>query len=307
MLVISIIIIVNLKRNKNSQDRKINSLSDNELSKKVDELSREKKEYEKKLLYSENALKEALNDKLKSEQRLEHTTKELTIATSDKIAFKTKYIKAENELQEAQKTLNEFKTEKTKEKEELKEKLQNTEEKLEAAEIRAEKAQKDLSEAIIQIAELKAAPPKIEEKIIYKTADNSKGNNKIGSKKSKDYRKMHEANICCSDGHYVRSKAEQIIDDFFYYNKIIHAYEKLFIDPKTNQKYYADFYLPEQKLYVEYFGLDTEEYKQKRERKIEAYKNNPNIKFEFLDHGDDDTMKDKLQSICEKHNIPITF
>lgn len=391
LLVISIIIIVNLKRNKNSQDRKINSLSDNELSKKVDELSREKKEYEKKLLYSENALKEALNDKLKSEQRLEHTTKELSIITSDKLIFKTKYLKAENELKETQKTLSESEAEKSKEIEYLKEKLQKTEEDLskakqEVASLSIEnielknkivdlenslqrskeehnsnakeieetkkksifvlnenkdlknkladtknalqkcqeeykkteellnKTQKELSDAILQIGYLKAAPPKIEYRPSAEQIEELKNvflkeqeEKEKKKNKNKDFRQTNQTPYRAEDGHPARSKSEREIDDFFFHNNIRHIYEKRYYSPITKKEYLPDYYLPDHNLIVEYFGMDDKTYEKQKNEKITAYKADKNVNFAYLDREDDYDLNAKLQRICREYNIPIKY
>ena len=49
--------------------------------------------------------------------------------------------------------------------------------------------------------------------------------------KSDDFRIKYPANLRTPDGHYVRSRAELLIDDFLYKNRIVHAYErKLNID-----------------------------------------------------------------------------
>lgn len=304
LLIISVIIIIVLKRNKKLQDKKIDSLSEKELTKKVQEMTWEKKEFEKKLLYSENALQEALNEKLKSEQKLEKSTQTLAVITSEKIDFKSKYLKAKTALKESEEALEKAEKENIKAQEDFERNLQKANESTKAAEAKAEKLQKDLSEAIIQIAELKNAPPKVQEKIVYKTIDNSKENTKA-NKKYKDFRKHHEANYRCDDGHYVRSKSERDIDNFFFNNNIMHIYESNYTDPITDKQYIPDFYLPQYNLYIEYFGLDSEEYNKKRQEKIEVYKRNSAINFDYLDYSDDYNITEKLQYICKKHNIII--
>lgn len=119
-----------------------------------------------------------------------------------------------------------------------------------------------------------------------------------------DYRKINSANYRCDDGHYVRSKSERDIDNFFFNNNILHIYESKYIDPITNKEYIPDFYLPKYNLYIEYFGLNSPEYNRKREEKIEAYKRNQAINFDCLDYTDDFNITEKLQYICQKHNIP---
>ena len=122
-----------------------------------------------------------------------------------------------------------------------------------------------------------------------------------------DYRNKHEKPYRCEDGDYVRSKAEREIDDFFFKNRIWHEYEATYVHSETNQKYYPDFYLPDHNLYLEYFGLNTPEYVEKRESKIQMYRSDPSIHFEYLTYEDDENIYEKLKDICIKHNIPLKW
>lgn len=89
-----------------------------------------------------------------------------------------------------------------------------------------------------------------------------------------DFRKKWPAEYRCDDGHYVRSKNEQLVDNWLYHHNICHAYERLVLDNRNGKEYYADFYLPQYKLFVEVWGFDTPEYRQRSERKIEVYRAN---------------------------------
>ena len=42
-----------------------------------------------------------------------------------------------------------------------------------------------------------------------------------------DYRKKREPVYRCDDGHYVRSKNEQLVDNWLYYHRICHGYEPM--------------------------------------------------------------------------------
>jgi hypothetical protein len=75
------------------------------------------------------------------------------------------------------------------------------------------------------------------------------------------------------DGHYVRSKAELIIDNFLFKNRIFHIYEKSL---SGNDNSYCDFYLPDYDLYIEYWGFkDGDEKKEdlsdKKRKEIAKY------------------------------------
>lgn len=77
------------------------------------------------------------------------------------------------------------------------------------------------------------------------------------------------------DGHYVRSEAEQTIDNFLFRNGLIHAYERRLPGDKS---YYCDFYIPPgnkitQPIYIEYWGMENDEfYVETMKKKLEIYK-----------------------------------
>lgn len=74
----------------------------------------------------------------------------------------------------------------------------------------------------------------------------------------------------CADGHFVRSKAEMVIDNWLYMAEIVHAYErKLPIDEEV----YSDFYIPTGKVYIEYWGFENDaRYLAQKVEKIAVYK-----------------------------------
>ncbi len=92
-----------------------------------------------------------------------------------------------------------------------------------------------------------------------------------GRKDETDFRKRFPANFLCSDGHWVRSKAELLIDNWLYTRRppIAHAYERRLPVP---EEAYADFYLPIGECYIEYWGLDSPEYTARRRKKLEIFK-----------------------------------
>ncbi len=77
------------------------------------------------------------------------------------------------------------------------------------------------------------------------------------------------------DGHYVRSEAEQTIDNFLFRNGIIHACEKRLPGDKS---LYCDFYIPprneiDQPIYIEYWAVENDEtYLETMKKKLEIYK-----------------------------------
>lgn len=99
-----------------------------------------------------------------------------------------------------------------------------------------------------------------------------------------DIRKKWEAKIRCDDGHYVRSKAEMIIDDYLYRYNYVHAYEKKpFFESEPDAVILSDFYIPTHDVYIEYWGLDNKKYKENQERKIKLYKDNKMNLIELTD------------------------
>lgn len=58
-----------------------------------------------------------------------------------------------------------------------------------------------------------------------------------------------------TDGHWVRSRAETLIDNWLYFSGVMHAYERLL---PVEEELYCDFYIPEGKVYIEYWGLEND-------------------------------------------------
>jgi hypothetical protein len=72
-----------------------------------------------------------------------------------------------------------------------------------------------------------------------------------------------------ADGHYVRSRAEMLIDNWLYMSEIVHAYERKL---PVEEDVYCDFYLPIGKVYIEYWGLENDErYAARKKVKIDIY------------------------------------
>lgn len=96
-----------------------------------------------------------------------------------------------------------------------------------------------------------------------------------------DYRRVYPMNIRCKDGHYVRSKAEKMIDDYLFEKQIIHVYEQRVVNENNDETYYPDFYLPYigrvtgecRGVYIEFFGLENNpKYLATEKKKINYYK-----------------------------------
>ncbi|MEK8018601.1 MAG: hypothetical protein VSS75_017150 [Candidatus Parabeggiatoa sp.] len=94
-----------------------------------------------------------------------------------------------------------------------------------------------------------------------------------GSQNEKEevgFRKKFEAKHRSADGHFVRSKAEMIIDNWLYMAEIVHAYERKL---PIEEDVYSDFYIPTGKVYIEYWGYENDpKYLARKQKKIELYK-----------------------------------
>jgi hypothetical protein len=104
---------------------------------------------------------------------------------------------------------------------------------------------------------------------------------------SDNFRHKYQATLRTQDGHFVRSKAEVIIDNWLYISGLVHSYEKKL---PIDEDVVTDFYIPSgngrpQAVYLEYWGMENDaNYLERKNKKIEIYK-----KYEF-----------PLIELCEK-------
>lgn len=90
-----------------------------------------------------------------------------------------------------------------------------------------------------------------------------------------DIHTKYPAEYKCDDGHFVRSKAEMLIDNWLFKNGHLHTYETAVHLSKTpTSQLYCDFYLPTLGLYIEYWGKDDERYNRRKRAKLEQYSDN---------------------------------
>ncbi|MCE5280403.1 MAG: glycerol kinase [Planctomycetaceae bacterium] len=83
------------------------------------------------------------------------------------------------------------------------------------------------------------------------------------------FREKFEAKHRAADGHFVRSKAEMLIDNWLYMAEIVHAYERKL---PVEEDVYCDFYIPSGKVYIEYWGIeDDAKYQARKEQKQAVY------------------------------------
>lgn len=108
-------------------------------------------------------------------------------------------------------------------------------------------------------------------KALKDSIDNLKGveKPKTDSDKADSFRHKFEAKHRSTDGHFVRSKAEMLIDNWLYMAEIVHAYERKL---PIEEEVYCDFYIPTGKVYIEFWGYDNDEkYLARKQQKQAIY------------------------------------
>jgi len=83
------------------------------------------------------------------------------------------------------------------------------------------------------------------------------------------FRERFPAQHRTTDGHWVRSKAEMLIDNWLYMAGVVHAYERQL---PIEEEAYCDFYIPAGKVYIEYWGYERDQnYLARRQEKVGLY------------------------------------
>ncbi len=118
-----------------------------------------------------------------------------------------------------------------------------------------------------------------------------------------NFRSKFPATFRTEDGHLVRSKAEQIVDNWLYHKEIVHAYERRV---PIEEEVYCDFFIPiGQKVWIEYWGLEEKKYLKRKELKKKFYQMHKKNLIELIDkdiENLDDIMPIKLRPF-----LPPTF
>lgn len=118
-----------------------------------------------------------------------------------------------------------------------------------------------------------------------------------------EFRKKHEAKYRTQDGHRVRSRAEAMIDDYLYNNGVAHAYERRL--PGIDEEVISDFYIPEGKVFIEFWGMEeNEKYQERKKKKLEIYADN-NFNLIELKDKDIETIDDVLPRKLKKFGVKI--
>ena len=116
-----------------------------------------------------------------------------------------------------------------------------------------------------------------------------------------NFRSKFPATFRTEDGHMVRSKAEQIIDNWLYHKGIVHAYERRV---PIEEEVYCDFFIPiGQKVWIEFWGLEEIKYLKRKELKKKFYTQNNKILIEISEKDIeilDDILTKKLMPYLPK-------
>ena len=129
----------------------------------------------------------------------------------------------------------------------------------------------------------------------YKISEEEKDDN--------DFRTKFPATFISEDGHRVRSKAEQIIDNWLYHKGIVHAYERRV---PIEEEVYCDFFIPiGQKVWIEFWGLEETKYLKRKELKKKFYTAHNKNLIELTDK-DIENLDDNMPIKLRKY-LPPTF
>lgn len=124
--------------------------------------------------------------------------------------------------------------------------------------------------------------------------------------KISEYTKIQDARreevLRTADGHYVKSNPESVIDDILYDLRIVHCYEKKVPISADEQTITADWFIPvtdsRHGIYIEYWGMNTKEYLDNKDRKRKSYREHdiPLIEIEKDEYKDRRGLEDRLIS-----------
>jgi hypothetical protein len=131
------------------------------------------------------------------------------------------------------------------------------------------------------------------------------------SREELQYRRDYPAYNQTDDGHFVRSSAEAVIDDWLFHHKIIHGYE---LSIPVGLPRWCDFLIPipgtKDNIYIEYWGLEDEKYLGRKEEKLELYRKH-GLKLVELVKGDlgkvDEVLPRKLERFLEGRRFEEVF
>ncbi len=114
------------------------------------------------------------------------------------------------------------------------------------------------------------------------------------------FRDKYQPKLRTADGHFVRSRAEMLIDNWLYTAEIVHAYERRL---PIEEEVYCDFYLPAGKVYIEFWGMESDaKYRERKEKKKDIYNSYGFILIELHDK-DISNLDDIMPRLLLQHGI----
>ncbi len=122
-------------------------------------------------------------------------------------------------------------------------------------------------------------------------------------KESGGFREKFTPTHRATDGHWVRSRAEMLIDNWLYMSGIAHAYERQL---PVEEDLFCDFYIPEGKVYIEFWGMEKDpKYAARKKEKLEIYQK---YGFNLIELNDEHikNLDDHLPKVLLRHNIVVS-
>jgi hypothetical protein len=124
-----------------------------------------------------------------------------------------------------------------------------------------------------------------------------------GKSEEVGFREKFPATHRATDGHMVRSRAEMLIDNWLYNAQVIHAYER---KVPIEEELYCDFYLPTGKVYIEFWGLESDAaYAARKKTKMDLYRKN-NLSLIELRDDDIKNLEDILPAKLRPFDIKVS-
>ena len=115
-----------------------------------------------------------------------------------------------------------------------------------------------------------------------------------------EFRDKFPAKHRATDGHFTRSKAEMLIDNWLYMFEVVHAYERKL---PIEEEVYSDFYIPTGKVYIEFWGYENDsKYLHRKKIKQDIYKKY-NLNLIELDDKDVQNLDDILPRLLLKYGV----
>lgn len=111
------------------------------------------------------------------------------------------------------------------------------------------------------------------------------------------------------DGHFVRSRAEVIIDNWLFECRLPHAYERSL---PIEEHVVCDWYIPpfgansSKPVYIEFWGMDTEAYLARKKEKLSIYGRYPELNLIQLNERDLDDIDNVLSRELTKVGINVS-